>query len=182
MDIHLILGPMFSEKSTTLYRKINQFKVIDKKVLVINHLDDTRCDNEIKTHDNVRTEAIKVKLLEDIDSKLIEETDVIAIDEGQFFPDIEKFIKKWEQTDKSMYICGLDGNYKRGKIGHLLDIIPLCNTVVKLNALCTECKNGNKAPFTNRKKHPSTDEVLIGDKEQYSSLCRSHYIFMQQER
>ena len=181
MDIHLILGPMFSEKSTTLFRKINQFKVIDKKVLVINHQSDTRCGDEIKTHDDSRTNATKVHKLMNIDDNLILEADVIAIDEGQFFSDIQEFILKWEHTVKIMYICGLDGGYKRQKLGHLLDIIPLCNSVIKLNALCTECKNGNKAPFTYR-NNKSNETVLIGDKNTYSSLCREHYIFMQQER
>lgn len=181
MDIHLIIGPMFSEKSTTLYRKINQFKSIGMKVLVINNKKDTRCDDEIKTHNNSIIKAVKISKLNDIDNSLIKEADVIAIDEAQFFDDIREFIIKYEHLQKKMYICGLDGDSEREKFGNLIDIIPLCNSVMKLNSLCTECKNGGKAPFTFRKS-PEKGKILVGDGDKYTSLCRNHYIFMQQER
>ena len=181
MEVHLILGPMFSEKSTTLFRKINRYKSINKNVLVVNHSHDSRCGNEIQTHDSVTQEAIKVSKLNDIDNSFLLKADVIAIDEAQFFPDVYEFVKKWETHEKKLYISGLDGGYRRNKIGNLLDIIPLCDSVTKLNALCTMCQDGTRAPFTHRKSN-DLGEVLIGNKEQYESLCRKHYIFMQQER
>jgi len=182
MEVHLILGPMFSEKSTTLFRKINRYKSIQKRVLVINHSNDSRCQDEISTHDNSICKAIKVSSLQCINDELIENSDVIAIDEAQFFNDIFSFIKKWETYNKIMYISGLDGGYKRNKIGNLLDIIPLCDTITKLNALCTVCCDGTRAPFTFRKTKVEDENNLIGGKKDYTSLCRKHYIFMQQER
>ena len=75
----------------------------------------------------------------------------------------------------------MDGGYKRNKVGQLLDLIPLCDTITKLNALCTICKDGTRAPFTFRKTKVEDENNLVGGKDDYSSLCRKHYIFMQQD-
>lgn len=166
---------MFSGKTTLLYRRIQFAKHVNKKVLIINHLNDTRCGQEIKSHDSVRCEAHKVYKLNDIDNSFIEEADVIAIDEGQFFPDIQDFVKKWESSGKVLHICGLVADYQRNKFGNLLDIVPICDTVTKLTALCTACNNGTKALFTYRLTNEK-DTIVIGDKTQYTSLCRKHYL------
>ena len=50
--VEIILGSMFSGKSTELIRRINRFRAIGLKTLIINHLCDTRTDNFIKTHDS----------------------------------------------------------------------------------------------------------------------------------
>jgi thymidine kinase len=93
----------------------------------------------------------------------IENSDVILINEGQFFSDIVPFaIKMVEEEGKKVYICGLDGDFKRNKIGNLLDLIPMCDKMTKLHA-----------PFTLRSTC-DTEQVLIGN-DIYMPLCRSCY-------
>jgi thymidine kinase len=101
--------------------------------------------------------------------------DVILINEGQFFHDIVEFTKQMvEEAHKKVYICGLDGDFKREKIGKLLDLIPICDKVTKLRALCGKCKDGTPAPFSFRNSN-STEQVLIGADDIYVPLCRMCY-------
>ena len=74
--------------------------------------------------------------------------------------------------NKIVYICGLDGDFKQQKFGQLIDLIPVCDSLIKLHALCKIC--GCKASFTKR----NTDEgnqVVIGNDNMYSAVCRKHY-------
>ena len=84
--IEVILGPMFSGKSTELIRRTSCYNAIGKKVLRINHSNDTRTDNNIQTHSNIKKSAIKVSsLMSLVDNPIFIASDVIGIDESQFF-------------------------------------------------------------------------------------------------
>jgi thymidine kinase len=108
-------------------------------------------------------------------AKQINESDVILVNEGQFFRDIVEFATEMvEKRHKKIYICGLDGDFKREKIGKLLDLVPVCDKVTKLRALCGRCKDGTRAPFSFRNTS-STEQVLIGADDIYVPLCRMCY-------
>ena len=62
--IEVILGPMFSGKSTELIRRTSCYKAIGKSVLRINHLNDTRTDDNIQTHSNIKKKCCKSKLID----------------------------------------------------------------------------------------------------------------------
>ena len=105
------------------------------------------------------------------------ETDVIAnythilINEGQFFEDIYKTTMILvEKFKKHVTICGLDGDFKRVKFGKILDLIPFCDKVVKLSALC-DC--GHPAIFSHRITN-ETSQIVIGSSN-YKPLCRKCY-------
>ncbi len=77
-----------------------------------------------------------------------DEFDVIGIDEGQFYPDLIEGVEKLVRQDKIIIISALDGTFERKPFGQIPNLIPLCDDVVKLNAICMVC--GNDAPFTHR--------------------------------
>jgi thymidine kinase len=58
--LEIIIGPMFSGKSTKIISIVNRYSIINKKILVINHeLDKERNpDLSVKTHDNIMIPAI----------------------------------------------------------------------------------------------------------------------------
>lgn len=172
MEIQLIIGPMFSGKTTELLRYAKIAKSISLKVLVVNHAFDTRCKSEIQTHDGVQLNAIKSKTLNDIDPS---QYDVVCIDEGQFFNDLKDFIIKNERCNTKLYISALDGDFARNPFGKILDIIPLVQNVKKLKAMCTICCNGVKASFTKRKSN-STEVISVGASGEYMAVCREHYL------
>jgi thymidine kinase len=175
-NIQLIIGSMYSGKSTELFRRLSRFQAIGKNVLVINSKDDTRTDNSIKTHNNVKLDAMKLNNLKDLFGlKEYTNSEVIGIDEAQFFTDLYDFTLEVEKTNKIVIISGLDGDFKRKQFGQVLDIIPLCDSVIKLNSLCMIKKDGTAASFTKRINNNSDQQKLVGAKESYISVSRECY-------
>ena len=79
-----------------------------------------------------------------------------------------------ENHNKIVYICGLDGDFKRNRFGKILELIPYCDKIVKLQSLCSICKNGNPAIFSYRITEESS-QIVIGS-DNYIPLCRACYI------
>ena len=176
--LEIILGPMWSGKTSALLKIYRQYSFCKSKICVINYEADTRYSRTmLSTHDKEMIPCILGVSMEEImknHKDEIENSDVILINEGQFFSDIVPFtIKMVEEERKKVYICGLDGDFKRDKIGNLLDLIPMCDKMTKLHALCSMCKDGTLAPFTFRSTC-ETEQVLIGN-DIYMPLCRSCY-------
>ena len=174
--LELILGPMFSGKTSTLKKIYDQCMYCNIPIMVINYEADNRyCDASfMSTHDRVMIPCIKgtsiLEILEKNKEK-VSESEVILINEGQFFEDIHTVIHLVENLHKRVYICGLDGDFKKNKIGSLLDLIPHCDNVYKLKSLCSECRDGKSGLFSYR----ITDEieqVVIGV-ENYKPVCRA---------
>lgn len=169
----IILGPMFSGKTTKLIELYNTYTDNDEKVAVINYSQDKRyTDTMLSSHDKVMIPCIFASKFSEI--TILDDENIILINEGQFFEDLYDFvIDMVENKNKSVFVCGLDGDYKRQKFGGILDLIPLSNSVTKLNATCN-C--GTKALFS----HRITDEkeqVIIGSTN-YVPLCRSCYTYL----
>lgn len=181
--LELILGPMFSGKTTQIIQIHNNYSYIGKKVVVINFSEDKRYhDTMLSTHDRKMIPCILSDDLVDNWSNTLNpyysnlnEADVILINEGQFFKGLkEVVIDMIEKQGKIVYICGLDGDFKRQKFGELLDLIPYCDKVTKLTSLCSVCRNGKKGLFSCRVTK-ETAQVVIGS-DNYKPLCRSCYL------
>ena len=194
--LEIILGGMYAGKTSRLVEIYKQCKFCSIPVVVINHSIDTRYDDEedeslLSTHDKVKIPCIKTEKLFDIwsDTISLEEdiktiprikdkvnvatSEVILINEGQFFQDLEEFVKILLKYDKKVYVCGLDGDFERKKFGQILDIIPLCDKVTKLTSLCSICKNGNTGIFS--KRITTEKEQTVVGSDNYIPVCRSCY-------
>jgi len=170
--LEIILGPMFSGKTTQLIQHYKKNTYIGKPVCVINYSEDTRYhDSMLSTHDKIMIPCIFARRLSDVDT---DHATVIIINEGQFFEDLFEFVLKMvEDNRKSVYVCGLDGDFKRKRFGKILDLIPYCNKVTKLNSLCSICKDGTPGIFSHRITK-ETSQVVIGS-DNYQPLCRQCY-------
>lgn len=177
--IEIILGSMFSGKSTELIRQHKRYKVINKKVLVIKYHIDKRYDsgNKISTHDKQQIECLSLEKLEHLyDSSEFKEADVIIIEEAQFFEDLFNFsTNSADKYGKIVIVAGLDGDFKRNPFGDILKLIPHAEKVSKLSALCTICGDGTKASFTKRIVC-SNEITLIGGTNEYLAVCRNCYL------
>ena len=176
--IEIILGCMFSGKSTELLRRCNRYKAIGKNILLINHTNDTRTENKIKTHNNITQEAIKLNKLSELfneHSNLLNDADVIGIDEAQFFDDLHNFVEKVESYNKIIIISGLDGDSNRKPFGEILMCIPLCDEVVKLTAMDMLCHDGTPAIFTKRISEDK-EQVCVGSNDKYLAVSRQNYL------
>jgi thymidine kinase len=171
--VSLIIGPMFSGKTSELFRRIRRETIAKKKCILIKYAYDNRySEQHASTHDLFKMDCIPCVKLSNIEENVLNNVDVIGIDEGQFFEDIVEIVEKWSSMGITVIVCGLDGNYKREPFGNLLKLIPKSLKVDKLTAVCTYC--GQDAPFTKRTV-VSEDEVLIGGTDKYVASCVNCY-------
>ena len=173
--LKLILGPMFSGKTSQLIRIYKHNMVAEIPTLVINHADDVRySEKNLSTHDGINIPCIKLDKLNDIHTYLPAlERYTILINEGQFFDDLYYVVSNLLKRDNlTIVICGLDGDFKMARFGQILSLIPLSNEVEKLYAICKYCKN--RASFTHRITEETTQKV-IGDIDKYVPVCRKCY-------
>lgn len=185
MSLHVILGPMFSGKTSKLLEIYDQCVLSNINVLVINHSSDIRySDTMLSTHNKKMIPCVLTNNLYDLTNvennknnyNSVLSASVILINEGQFFADLYEWTKVMvERYNKKIYVCGLDGDSNRNSFGQMLDLIPICDKVIKLRSLCSICKNGTKAPFTLRTTTEST-QILIGSEESYKPVCRKCYL------
>lgn len=174
--LELIIGPMFSGKSTEIIKRVRLLKLINKKILIVKPKIDTRYNEEKITSHNFETVDCKIiNNLNEISDSEINEINTIIIDEGQFFCDLLETVTKWlKQFPINIIVAGLDGDFQQKPIGQILNLIPLSNKCLKLNSVCNICNDGTEAPFTFR-RIKSNDIVLIGGSESYIPVCRKHY-------
>jgi len=178
----VILGCMFSGKSSELQRRVKRSKSIKKKVLVVNHKSDNRYGTDAAsiTHDFQAVAAIKVNKLAEIEHLFLE-YDLIAIDEAQFFDDL-LLIKKYLMTT-DFVIGALSSDSNMNSIGKTLELIPCCDNVIYLQALCEICSTRQNSPhprvthasFT-KKRVTTTDIIDVGGKDKYYPVCRQCFM------
>jgi thymidine kinase len=188
--LELIIGPMFSGKTSYLLDIYKKCKLCNISMAVINHSSDNRYTNNssLSTHDKLMVPCISTKSLmelwnyDDLEEKYNEKSNnhmslrnakVILINEGQFFNDLYPCVIDMLKEKKQVYICGLDGDFQRQKFGDILELIPMCDKVTKLNSLCSICKNGTPGIFSKRISNEK-EQFLIGS-DNYLPVCRNCY-------
>jgi thymidine kinase len=174
--LELIIGNMFSGKTSELIRRINREKSINKKILVINYIGDNRYSvDSVVSHDNLKIASLKLDTLKLTDN-MIHQYDSFFIDEAQFFPDLyDTVLSLVDIHNKHVVVSGLDGDTFRNSFGEIAKLIPICDTIDKLSAYCCKCNNGNLAPFTKKKTPNQTNLIDIGGSDKYIPVCRYHY-------
>lgn len=170
--IELIIGPMFSGKTSELIRRINRYIIKKKKCLVINHHKDIRYsdNNCIVSHNNISLEGLKLNNLNQ-NINIMLEYDVVGIDEAQFFDEID-LVETTEflaNNGKIVIIAGLNSDFNRKSFDSISAIIPKVDTLDILYAICINCNND--ASFT-KKKIKSNQIIEIGGIELYEPVCR----------
>ena len=172
-SLEIILGPMFSGKTTRIIERYKHFVSNKMTAVAINFANDTRYhDTMLSTHDKEMIPCIQCMNLDEIiKNDVITNYTHILINEGQFFEDVyETTLLLVEKFKKHVTICGLDGDFKRVKFGKILDLIPFCDKVIKLSSIC-DC--GHPAIFSHRITK-ETSQIVIGSSN-YKPLCRKCY-------
>ena len=178
--LNIIMGPMFSGKTTKLISQYNKNKLNNIPTMVINYSEDNRySDTKLSSHDMVEIPCLKLTKLSEIYLHLNNfittpstfNIRYILINEGQFFSDLYDVIYDILSINNLIIIVGgLDGDYEMKKFGQILDIIPLANHIEKLHATCYKC--GNPAYFTMR-TIAEKKQKIIGTNDIYSPTCRN---------
>ena len=170
--LKVILGPMWSGKSTEVINIYKHNCIAQISTLVINYEEDKRYhDQNLSTHDKTMIPCKRFNKLADLlNYKDLYKFKCVVIDEAQFFEDLKKAVETLLSWNKFVYVCGLDGDFQMKKFGYVLDIIPIADEVIKKQALCAICRNGKKASFTKRLSSESSQK-LIGTND-YIPVCR----------
>jgi thymidine kinase len=172
----LYVGPMFAGKTTKLIATYNAAIKSNLSSLVITHSSEIRYSiDQLSTHDQTKISCFKFDSIGELINSLgdkLSQYDIVLIDEAQFFPDLHKVLYLIDTLHKTVHVFGLDGDFKRNKFGQILDLIPHCDSVEKLSAICVTCKQ--PAIFSCRTTN-NTDQVLVGSDDLYQSLCRTCY-------
>ena len=176
--LEIIIGCMFSGKTTELIKRIRTANILFKNdIMIINHKNDDRYSMKsyVCSHDKEAIDAIPVlELTPLLFTTEFQDAKAIFIDEAQFFDDLYEFVMEALNTNKWIVVCGLDGDFQRKPFGEILNLIPLADSLCKLSALCTKCCDGTPAIFSQRKSIVQ-GRVLIGSENDYEPVCRTHY-------
>lgn len=176
--IEVVCGPMYSGKSEELIRRIRRAEIAKQKVQVFKPTIDDRYDKQdIVSHRGDKIQGIPVSRSEDILNYLDEDTEVIGIDEVQFFDDgIIKIVNQLADNNKRVIVAGLDTDFRGEPFNVMPQLMAIAEFVDKITAICMKC--GNPATKTQRlingKPADYNDPiVLIGAKESYEARCRN---------
>jgi thymidine kinase len=102
---------------------------------------------------------------------------VVAIDEGQFFPDLFDHVTRWvDEMDIHVVVVGLDGTFDRTPFGDMLRLLPHAEEVERLTAYCAVCRDGTPAIFSKRTQAGNTTVMAIGGAAMYQPVCRRHFV------
>ena len=173
--IILIIGPMFSGKSTMLADKVRKYCYKQKETVLVNYEADKRYDEEggtIVTHEQVKHRAITCYNLTDKIGELLK-YDVIGIDEGQFFPDLVDICDQLCLNGKIVIVSALSGNFKMEPFANVSKLISKADKIKLLKAYCFYCHK--RAGFSMRTVR-NDKEILIGASDIYKPVCKAcHY-------
>jgi thymidine kinase len=172
--IEVITGSMFSGKSEELIRRLRRARIARQKVQVFKPQFDTRfADDHIISHSDLRIASESVASARALLEAVLPDTEVVGIDEGQFF-DLELPLVCSTLADhgKRVIVAGLDQDYLGKPFEPMPQLLAIAEYITKTLAICMVC--GNPANRTQRLVD-STDRVLLGAKGQYEARCRRCY-------
>jgi len=179
--IEVICGSMFSGKSEELIRRVRRVQIAKKKVQVFKPTIDDRYDVQyIYSHNGTKVEAINIAKSKEILETVEPDTEVVAIDEAQFYgDDIVLICQKLADKGKRIIIAGLDQDFRGEPFGPIPKLLAIAEEVDKLQAICIIC--GNIASRTQRLVNGqpakySDPTILIGAKESYEARCRKCHV------
>ncbi|MBI3952010.1 MAG: thymidine kinase [Acidobacteria bacterium] len=173
--IEVICGGMFSGKSEELIRRLRRAQIARQRVQIFKPSIDVRYDeNQIVSHSQMRIEAEIVNSAAEIMERAREDTDVIGIDEGQFFDfDLVEVCNTLANRGKRVVVAGLDQDYLGQPFEPMPQILAIAEYITKTLAICVKC--GNPALYTQRLV-ASTDRVLVGASGMYEARCRRCFV------
>ena len=178
--IELIIGPMFSGKSTRLIEQMRKYVYKAKKTIMVKYYADQRYSekSEVVTHDLIKYDSINCKLLRN-SFETLKQYDVIGIDEGQFFADLVEVCEELALMGKIILIAALNGDFRMEPFPVIQRIIAKADKIKLLKAYCFNCHKDAKSSL---RIVQSNETVLIGAGEAYKPACRECHVFFSKQR
>jgi thymidine kinase len=169
--IEVITGSMFSGKSEELIRRVRRAEIARQRVQVFKPRLDTRHAAEyVISHSDLRCAAETVVSSRELKDAVKPETEVVGIDEGQFFDmELPAICNALADSGKRVIVAGLDQDYLGKPFEPMPQLLAIAEYITKTLAICMVC--GNPANHTQRLV-ASSDRVLLGAQGTYEARCR----------
>jgi thymidine kinase len=180
--LEVIAGPMYCGKTEELIRQVKRATIGRKNIIVFKHAIDTRYgkDQKVHSHSGISFQSINITHSKEIVKHIRPSTDMIAIDEAQWFgEDLVKVVQKLLTLKKHVIVAGLAMTFDCQPFAPMPTLMAIADKVTKLSAICSIC--GSDAVFHKRLvkgKSPdalSTDPSFVAGLEAYEARCRICY-------
>jgi len=170
--IEVICGSMFSGKTEELIRRLRRAEIAKLCIQIFKpKLDNRYSKDYIVSHDERRIDSVAVENSEELFKQVKEETEVVGIDEGQFFDNnLTKVCNKLANEGKRVIVAGLDQDYRGRPFHPMPELLASAEYISKTLAICKQC--GNPANKTQRLVK-SDKEILLGATDIYEARCRN---------
>ena len=169
--IEVITGSMFSGKSEELIRRLRRAQIARQKVQIFKPLVDNRfSEDHIVSHSEMRIASQTVRNSAELIERVDADTEVVGIDEGQFFdPNLPSACNALANRGKRVIVAGLDQDYLGRPFDPMPQLLAIAEYITKTLAICVVC--GEPANHTQRLV-ASNDRVLVGATGLYEARCR----------
>ena len=169
--IEVIAGSMFSGKSEELIRRLRRAQIARQKVQIFKPgIDNRFSDEEIVSHSAMKIQSDNVRDSADLLQRVAADTEVVGIDEGQFFdPELPAVCIRLANSGKRVIVAGLDQDYLGKPFEPMPQLLAIAEYITKTLAICMVC--GGPANHTQRLV-ASKERVLVGATGTYEARCR----------
>ena len=173
--VEVITGSMFSGKSEELIRRLRRAKIARQKVQVFKPEVDSRFSNDhIVSHSEMRHESAISRSAAEVLAKVDPDTEVVGIDEGQFFDnELVTVANELAQRGMRVIIAGLDQDYTGKPWEPMPQLLAIAEYITKTHAICMKC--GQPANYTQR-TFESEERVAVGGAGMYEARCRKCFV------
>jgi thymidine kinase len=169
--IEVIVGSMFSGKSEELIRRLRRAQIARQRVQIFKPAIDIRyATDQIVSHSEMRIPSHAVSTARALLEAVEPDTEVVGIDEGQFFDqELPMIANTLADQGKRVIVAGLDQDYLGKPFEPMPQLLAIAEYITKTHAICMVC--GNPANHTQRLV-ASGDRVLVGAQGMYEARCR----------
>jgi len=169
--IEVVTGSMFSGKSEELIRRLRRAQIARQKVQIFKPVvDDRYGDDQIVSHSDMRIASRNVRSSDELLQLVDGDTEVVGIDEGQFFDmNLPAVCNELANRGKRVIVAGLDQDYLGRPFEPMPQLLAVAEYITKTLAICVVC--GNPANHTQRLV-ANSDRVLVGAGGMYEARCR----------
>lgn len=173
--IEVIAGSMFSGKSEELIRRLNRARIARQKVQVFKPGIDARYSfEEIASHSGQKHMSIPVSTTAEMMALVADDTEVIGIDEAQFFDmEIIDAVNRLAEAGKRVIVAGLDQDFMGKPFEPMPQLLSIAEFITKTHAICVKC--GGTANYSQRTVE-SEERVEVGAADKYEARCRRCFI------
>jgi len=170
--VEVICGPMFSGKSEELIRRLRRARIARQGVQVFKPvIDDRYAEDEIVSHSEMRIQARRVHAARGILERLEADTQVIGVDEAQFFDrSLVEVVETLADDGRRVIVAGLDQDYLGRPFDPMPELLAMAEAITKTLAICMMC--GNPAGRTQRLVS-SEERIVVGGSRAYEARCRT---------